>query len=794
MNDRGRLLLAAGLSVGLFASIAAYSITDASEARPRINEVVTSNAFGLADGWGQHPDWIELHNPGSEVAELGGWGLNDSQTPDGAWRFPEGFSIGPDGHAVVFASGRGLVDPDGNLHTDFALDRQGDDLVLVDPDDVVVDVVAAPPLDRNRSWGRHPSDPSRWCRFLHPTPGEPNGDVCWDDDDMGAPTLSMASGFYDDPIEVEISPARSGDEVWYTLDGSYPDPEANPDSTMRYEEPLTIEPAVSSDDRGLPGAVALRSRVLHGQETTATYFVGGSRHGDLPVVSLVLDEDYLFDHDEGIYVTGRVREEFQHSGAPTPERSWEVPANFNQRGREWERPALDRLHDPVWFHWCDAGGSCGYQNSIGIRIHGNATRAFPRKSFRLYARDELGERRFEHPFFGSDSPSGHRRLLLRNSGNAHSWSLVNDGYLQSLMGHFAADTQAFRPTVVYLNGDYWGIYNLRERFDQHYLELVHGADADTVVLLDFGRITVEVGDPSGADFYLALLGWMQDNPPASLMARERIEATIDVDSFFDFVIAHVFVGNRDWAGNNARAWRQPDGNGTGTLDGRWRWLIVDLDLAGNDRLDPTYDAIVHRLPPTEDRYLGGGIPLLFNHLVGDPRYRDAFLNRFADHMNSTFRPERTVPLLDDLESELESEIPRHIARWEAPSSVDAWYSRMEQLRSFMQERPAIQWQQLLERFELEGTAPVTIRSDQSQGHVRLNSLHLREGTPGVFGPEDWSGDYFLGVPVQFEAIPADGHRFVRWEGVPAEMAEVRQLTRDVTGPMTLRAVFEPEAG
>jgi hypothetical protein len=815
--SRVGLVLTTGLVLVLFAATVAWVWSGENDPAPRLNELVTSNALLLEDGYGQHPDWIELHNPSDEVVELGGWGLSDGGDPAAAWRFPA-VQLEPDEHVVVFASGRGGVDPDGNHHTDFRLDRGGEEVLLVDPDDVVRDRAPAAELVRNQSLGRSPDDPSRWCHYLHPTPGGPNGPVCWSDAALGAPELSHDSGFYDEPIELEIAGTDGGTEIWYTLDGSYPDLVENPDRTRVYDGRIRIEdrtpepehlsvislswdsdlvgwaPNTREPQGSVPKATVVRARTPHGGETVATYFVGPEHRRDgLGVVALSFDEEYLFDDRTGLFMPGATFDEWAEGPDYDPALGDATPGNFQERGREWERPSAEDLHRPVWFDWCDPSGGCDYQAAVGIRVHGGASRANIRKPVRLYARPEFGADRFQHQFFAPESSvSGHRRLILRTGGNNHNRSILADAYLQSLMGHFDAEVQAAQPAALFLNGEYWGLYLLRERYDQHYLEVVHGADPDTVVVVDLWGPTVEAGDPAGLDAYVDLLEMLAAAEPGGRVARQRIDDTLDLDSFFDFLIAHIFVGNRDWAGNNALVWRQPDGSGDGALDGRWRWMIIDLDLAGRDRFDASHDVIATHLTPSEDPLFRGGIALLYDRVMAHPELRDQFLARFADHLNTTFLPERTVPELDRQAAVIAPEIPIHIARWRSPASVEGWEGHIDTMRDFMEERPAWQWQQLQEHFGLAGTATVTVRSDPDRGTVRLNSLELVDGTPGVLDPTDWSGEYLLDVPIELEATPRPGYRFVRWEGAPQSVAEMSRFRWSVTGPLAVEAVFEPD--
>lgn len=814
-SSRMSLVLTTGLVLVLFAATAAYVWSGAGDPAPRLNELVSSNAFLVEDGFGQHPDWIELHNPSDQVIDLRGWGLSDGGDPTAAWRFPA-VQLDPEEYLVVFASGRDGVDPDGNHHTDFRLDRTGEAVSLVDPDDVVRDRAPSAELVRNQALGRSGDDPSRWCHHLHPTPGAANGSVCWSDAALGAPELSIGSGFYDDAIDVELSSADGAEEIWYTLDGSYPDLDENPDHTLVADGPIRIEdrtpepehlseislsmdggrvgwaPETADPVRPVPKGTVLRARSPHGGETVATYFVGAHhRRPNLPVASLSFDEEFLFDERTGLFMPGAVFDEFVEGPDFDPALTYATPGNFQERGREWERPGTDDLHRPVWLDWCEPGGDCAYQTAVGVRVHGGASRVNIRKSVRLYARAEFGSDRFDHAFFAGSPLTGHRRLILRTGGNNHNRSILADAYLHSLMTHFKADVQAARPVALFLNGEYWGLYLLRERYDQHYLEVVHGADPGSVVFVDLRGPTVEAGDPGDVDAYVGLLDLLARAEPGGRVARDRIDDALDLESFFDFLIAHIYVGNRDWAPNNALVWRQPDGIGDGTLDGRWRWLIIDLDLAGADRFDPSYDAIASRLTLDDDLLHRGGIPLLFDRVMAHPELRDQFLARFADHLNTTFLPERTVPELDRQAAVIAPEIPVHIDRWRSPADVGTWEGDIDTIRDFMQQRPAAQRQQLQDHFGLSGTAPVTVRgSDGDRGHVRINTIELVEGTPGVGDPEDWSGEYFLDVPIELEAVPAPGFRFVRWDGAPANVAELERFRWTVTRPLTVEAVFE----
>lgn len=213
----------------------------------RIEEVVTSSARSLADEDGDHPDWLELHNPTASPHPLGELVLRTSARERG-WALPDRV-LAPGERLVLHASGKDRAEPDGPLHTDFRLSQRGVEVILARADGrEVVDRVAVPELARDTSFGRDPHEPGRWCHFAFPTPGEANPPECHDER-LGVPGFSLGSGFYDEPITLTMGAPPVGAELLYTLDGSYPDPVANPASTLTYDGPVMITDRSDEPDR-----------------------------------------------------------------------------------------------------------------------------------------------------------------------------------------------------------------------------------------------------------------------------------------------------------------------------------------------------------------------------------------------------------------------------------------------------------------------------------------------------------------------------------------------------------------
>jgi hypothetical protein len=817
---RWRLLGLGGVVVAVLAVVALLG-GELEEAwhptGPVINEVVASNGSTLADEDGDFSDWIELHNPTDEPVSLAGYHLSDDPEDPARWAFPD-LTLDAGGYLVVFASGKDRRDPGGELHTDFAVAQDGEPILLTGPEVGLADRFPPVELPRDASYGRDPTRPSRLCYFAFPSPGGRNADGCFDEPTLGRPEFTVTSGFYDAPVEVEIEAAGDG-PILYTLDGSYPDPDGNAEATRVYDGPLTIadrsdDPDVFASiptafafdgsihgdgwrppDGPVPKATVVRARTPHGRETVQTYFVGEHLQRDgFPVVSIASDADHLFDDEVGIYVPGRRYADYVASEDHDPDHGWAVPANPRERGRGWERPPQDDLRRAVHLTWCEPDGSCPYSRDVGIRIHGGYTRVLPQKTLRLYARNDYGDRIFRYPFFGEDAPDDHRRLLLRNGGNTWGLSLFADALFQGFVDHLASlDVQAFRPTVVHLNGEYWGIHNLRERYDPHYLEATYGVATDRVAILG-SRLSLEHGTEADVDHFRETLELLDTGGAVDDATVATVGERLALDSLMDYLALEVFASNADWPHNNVRLWRSLDADGAdGTpTDGRWRFLVFDLDMIGGSSYDHqvTHDNLARLELDPDEPFAGSGIPWLLQRLTTNPGFRDAFVARFVDHLNSTFASARTVPELDALEALYATEMPRHIARWRYPATLADWEAQVDLLRTYLRERPAEQFRQLARHLDVGEPVRLRVRGSGEDGVVHVGGVRLRAGELGVDRPDDWTGTVLSEVAVRLRAEPADGRRFVRWEGLP-DGVDVTSDDVEVTLPAdtTIRAVW-----
>ncbi|REL38132.1 T9SS C-terminal target domain-containing protein [Rhodohalobacter sp. SW132] len=797
-----------------------------------LNEIVASNGSGIADEDGDNEDWIEIYYAGDEPLNLEGFGLSDDYDRPFRWEFPD-VTIQPGEFLVIWASGKDRNDSSSELHTNFSISASGEVVLLTTPDGDRIDELEPIAIPTDISLGRYPDGTGNWYFYNNPTPGEPNGEGGYQDI-LDPVEFSQTGGFYNSSFELTLTHPDPDVTIYYTLDGSEPEPDnvggqtypymdryrPSGDLQERSYETLIYEPGstLTIDDRTDEPNDLSRLQSAFEQSTTPyyfpsdpifkgtviraigvkdgfapaapesnSYFITGDPAGrySLPVLSFGINEANLFDYERGMYVPGKIYNDtnpWQADGGAN--------ANYHQRGIEWESPASMEIFD-------EHTGERVHRQDMGIRIHGGWSRAEPMKSLRLYARNQYGDNRFYYPVFPNEPYSEYNRLMLRNSGNDWPETMFRDAMMQEIVGHMKFDTQAYQPYIIFLNGEYWGIHNMRERYDRHYLARVHGVDPDRVDILE-GNAVVKEGDNQ---HYNETLSYIRDNSMSDENHYNYALTRIDMENYIDYQVAQIFVGNTDWPGNNIDFWRyrtdsyEPDA--PPQHDGRWRWLTFDLDfgfyLYGQG---PNHNTLRHALGEISHAHGNPGWSTeLFSGLMESESFQNGFINRFLDQLNSAFLSERTVDIIENMAAGIRPEIAEHIQRWNRPlGTINNWENRIsDQLIPFAEQRPDYSRQHLRNYFDIEDEHDITVNvSDPAEGFVHVNTIAISGETPGI-GPEPypWTGTYFEGIPVTLKAEPLPGYRFSHWEGIDAE-SHLPEFSHNLTSPLSVTAVFEED--
>ena len=613
-----------------------------------------------------------------------------------------------------------------------------------------------------------------------------------------SPIIAIPSGFYPEAFTVSIAARGPHETIHYTLDGSIPTIDSpvytQPiEITDRAKEPNTIStiPTISYRYRPPIGSVSkittLRARSFNNlskaasEVVTQSYLVGKHLldHYSLPIISLVADPKDFFDPVTGIYVTGHEEE----VAASSEEDYFFWPANYHHRGQEWERP--------IYVEIFNTQGTLEYSQSAAVRIHGGASRSFRQKSLRLIAGNEHDPNRtFNYPLFpdlfddsGENRIDSFHTFILRNAGTDFGATFMRDVLIQGLVDHTQIATQATRPVIVFLNGEYWGLYFLYEHYSEHYFLDHYGIQPENLFILDRDG-DLFYGAPKDREHYQDMLDYINSHDVEDPLVYAEVSKLIDIENFIDYQITQIYAGHSDWPTTNIKYWRSrtttTDPEYFGPDDGRWRWLLFDLDHGFSDF---NYNGIEHA---ADENYP----TTIFRSLAMNSEFQVLFLNRFADHLNTTFTTERVIQEINQIQATLEPEMQEQIDRWHSSGrSMEEWHANVEELRLFAHKRPEIMVRDLIQFFNLDGTFTLSSRFDH--GYLRINGVETLLTTPGVQNPGSFSGIYFQNIPITITAIPDQGYQFSHWEGstYPGETDPVIEITSAVD--IQIDPVFVP---
>jgi hypothetical protein len=534
---------------------------------------------------------------------------------------------------------------------------------------------------------------------------------------LAPPVCYTRGGFYKEPFPVELI-ANKNLKIFYSLDGSEPDL-----SSPQYTEPITIIDrrdernnlsAIPTSPRWVPPvgnvykgtvlrAIAVDPLNHKSSEFIRTFFIDGQQRDQLPVVSLVVNAKDFFGYNKGIYVLGKAygdKDNYLRKNIPLTLPWWDYPANYHSRGIDAERKVHIEFFEP--------GSSNGFEANAGVRINGNATRGFPQKSLRICFREKYDQSFLHFRLFPHDTTEIFQSFILRNGGNDWSKTLIRDALIQTLFKNSGLDIQHYRPCIVFINGEYWGLHDIRERFDEHFLANKYRLSTDSLVILELeGKLIY--GKKEEQESFQELLNFVRNHSTANDENYEYIRSKVDLENFSDFIIANVYFCNSDWPNNNVKFWRYTGNVSTKKkqMDGRWRWLLNDTDwgLGYNAQSSVTADLL-----PKATQV--GSVGVLFNALIRNKEFVNLFLNRFRYHLVHTVDPLAVSTKIEQMKQQLSPYMIEHINRWRGISSYGAWLSNIEELKQFAKDRPLHQVDQLNRFFKLTGAQQILVKKKQ----------------------------------------------------------------------------------
>lgn len=717
---------------------ACLQVATVAQAQVVINEFQPENTATVADPLtGEYSDWVELRNTGNADADVSGYYLTDDKGDTTKWQIPAGTSIAAGGYLVVWADGRNK-----GLNANFKLDKTGDALALYSPAKQRLDLINFYQIPDGASLGRKDNG-TVWAQFSTPTPGTANTSVSVK---SAAPEalFSKKGGSYSAAFMLELSSVIAGAKIYYTIDGSVPTT-----SSARYTAPFTVS-----------ATAVVKTKVVHtdyldSRISTHSYFIG-EHTSTFPVVSVGVDPYDFFDPTTGMY-------------SPGPNPGTEIPypnANY------WQDREL-----PATFEYFVDGKQVVEVNA-GIKIYGNWSRRFPQRSMSISCKSEYGDERMRYKFFPDKTNDVYKQLVLRNAGSDVNCIRYRDMMIHSLLkGRMDIDHQDGTPAIVYINGQYWGIMNLREKVRERFIQDNYGIDDKDVDVI--ANYAYEDENYKPYTEFMDFQNYIGNNDFSGASNYAELGTMMDINEYMNYVISEIFISNRDWPGYNIKYWKQ---KGAGH---QWRWIFYDTDQSFGDY--PACNQFVNTLADaTAEGEAAAGWPnpeystLFLRKLLTNTTFKNEFIQRFAAHLNSTFSPSRVTGIISDFEKLYAPEKPYHLARWESSDRV--WNAEYDTLILFANQRPDLMRGFIKRKFSLSGQSELTIKS------VNCSHPEYTICQVALYG-QDIKGQYFNSIPFAVKAVE-NGQKFVRWEDESGNMLSTDpSLSLTLTSAKTVVAVY-----
>lgn len=603
---------------------------------------------------------------------------------------------------------------------------------------------------------------------------------------LSVPTLSHAPGYYPDSIFVTANSVEPGVSLHYTLNGNEPDL-ASPlysgallfknrtgasnsysmvPTNPGFNYPLPGYDTSRADSRGwLPPynetykinilkIKAFKSGYTPSATVTATYIIDPllSSKYSLPVLSITTDSNNFFSDTTGIYVYGI---DTANEG------------NYSVEG----------IERTIHLQYFDTDGTLKISQYCGARNHGGGGRHAPQKSLSIIARNSYGLDSFGIQLFADKNTDKFKSFLLRNGGHRPD-CYPRDDIAGKMVQDLDFEVQHTSHVIVFINGEYWGIQSIKDIFDEHYIANKYGINKNNIAILELSG-SVDDGLPSDNISYLNMRDFAVNNDLNNPGNYNYINMNMDVENYIDYICSEIYFGNGDWPNNNIKFWRYRRGydpNAGLKRDGRWRWMLYDIDAGfGGDcsGIYFNYNALATATSTT-----GGNSTLLLRALLQSTTFKNDFINRQADLLNTYFLPSRIQGIITTNSNEITPLMQEHVERWRYPSvattllsrssetpSLTKWNTINSGLMDYANKRPNKVRSHFMSYFSLTDTVTVSVNvNDTLAGRVKISTLLIDQNTVGITGiPYPWSGKYFTSVPVPLKAIARPGYRFVNWE-------------------------------
>jgi len=637
-----------------------------------ISEVMSSSDDGN--------DWVELYNSSTQTISLEGYGLSDNLGRPRKWQFPTGASIFPGEYKIVQLDG--LNSQADGYHTNFKLLRAGGEVMCFsDPTGRVLDRIHLPLVPTNISYGRT-SGLEGFFYYDAPTMGSVNGTGF-----LGfaaTPSFTVAGGLFYQAVSLSIN-VPTGTTVHYSLDGSTPTQQ----SPLYDGTPITIMQTTPVRAR------AFRQDLQPSETITQTYLI--NVYHTLPIVSLVTDPNELWNETDGMLAVGGVLNKEK------------IPFKIAGTGEYPIYRTAGKVPRPGFVEYYGTDGTQILSQGMEFGLQGQYSLDMPQKSFKVRAKASQGAPYFDAPLFGDRPFTQYKSFVLRISGNDAVWTRINDATQSRLIDKLDTTVihQAVNPVAVYLNGQYWGHYNMRERVDRFFVAQHEGLPLDQADNMDILESSSTVAYGSNKEYKEMIAKVKTLSPGKNAEDLKYITDRIDVDNYFDYMALEWFFGNSD--PGNIRFYKL---KGEGQ---KWRWIFYDSDYG---LFSSKFDSPTSYLDPK-----GAGQQNINNTLIRKLLENDEMKEKFLRKLGEifqTFTTDVMISTFNELAAQIEREMPLHAARWAefnektinvdspltAEGAVRYWNTRLDYTRNVMKKRPTLFFEMIQKYFSLSDAAMV----------------------------------------------------------------------------------------
>lgn len=719
-----------------------------------INEIAPGGT-SHTDETGSFEDWVEIYNGGTETVNLGGLFLSDSYSNMTKWQISQPYFLEPGGFVVLFTD----KDPEeGGLHADFNLEASGEQLVLaqsINNTIEVIDSVSFLAVPFQTTYGRITDGADDFVIFGEITPNESNDGSLLG---LEKPTIDLANGMYQSTQMISFSHPDPEVTLRYSLDGTEPE-----SFSTAYSNPFAINDNIS--------VKVAAFKTDHVKSTSAIGSYLFNINSEIPTLYINSDPDNFFDDEIGIYVEGT-------NGVPGFCRTDSV--NWNQE--DWERPINLGMFLP--------DGTEAFNVNAGIRIGGGCSRTYAQKSFNVYMRRNMyGDDAINYPLYDGRENNAYERIKLRNSGQDYLRTMFRDGLVQTLLwDKIDMDLLGFQPTTLYLNGDFWGIYNIREIFNDEHFDNVYGVNKDDLDLLKNPGMPWDIVKKGTDTEYMELFDFASNNDLSVAANYDVVADQFDINQLTNYWAYSIYIAKYDWPANNIILWKERKAGR------KWRYGALDHDGSTDNgfasETGPEYNTLEQVMVANSTTWPNHSNSTLFlRKLLDNENFRNEFVQRSCSFMELVYSEERTARFTDSLQTLIEPHIPDHAIRWGDELSIggneDNWRGWVANMKNFFVTRPDFYRGFMNEQFNLNGTYQLTLNyNEATNGRVVINSNEMET-------PYNFTNLYFKDVPVQVKAIAEEGYRFSHW----LETGETTEVINFVAGDdAILTPIFDDLVG